>query len=171
MDIGPLTIQETLIEVTLDSNEIVFVRRLSPLAQSLILQEVEAKFPEPDKKQYERPLQNAAREGLMEPADANPEYKAALALARKRHNTALGAGILLAGVIHDTPEGREATIERYTKRLDYLRAIVKLPDDVWLATALYGLITTSADRKKVLDAAQDSLEAGDIRLAMRSFRY
>lgn len=167
------TIQEALVEMQLDSGEIVLIRRLSPFARQALLNRAEEIHPNPEKKLFERPLSDTvpnAMPGVMAAAEDNPDYKAALQTAKIAQMKWFNDTVIQSGVVVDSKEGREQTIERYMPRLQSLRELLSLPDNPWLATVLYGLITTKDDRIRIVKAAIETLTEEDIRLAMRSFR-
>lgn len=167
------TIQETLVEMQLDSGEIVLIRRLSPFARQALLNRAEEIHPSPDKKPFERPLSDItpnAMPGVMMAAEENPDYKAALQTAKIAQMKWFNDAVIQSGVVADSKEGRELTIERFRPRLQSLRELMSLPDNEWLATVLYGMITTKEDRIRIVKAAIETLTEEDIRLAMRSFR-
>lgn len=168
-----MDIQERLIEVPLDSSEVVLVRPLSPFALQALQEAARQAFPPPDKKAFEKPLSDIAPNampGVMMPAEENPEYQVALKNNRADYNGKMIELTLLAGVIVDTPEGREATIERYAGRMERLRKLVPLPEDDWLATTMYGMLSSFADRGRVASAAINPLTEKEVRFALRSFR-
>lgn len=167
------TIQEALVEMQLGSGEIVLIRRLSPFARQALLNRAEEIHPNPEKKLFERPLSDTvpnAMPGVMAAAEDNPDYKAALQTAKIAQMKWFNDAVIQSGVVVDSKEGRELTIERYRPRLDVLRALVALPENEWQATVLYGLMTTANDRIQVIRAAIETLTEADVRLAMRSFR-
>lgn len=169
-----MEIQERLIEVPLDSSEIVLVRPLSPFALQAIQQAALEAFPPPDKKAFEKPLAEVAPNalpGVMMAAEDNPEYKTAYQNHRAAYNGKVIELTILSGVIIDTPEGREATIARYADRIAQLRTVINLPEDDWLATSIYGMLTSFMDRGRVASAAINPLTEKEVRSALRSFRY
>jgi hypothetical protein len=168
-------IQETLVEVALASGLVILVRRLNAATRILLLNDVEKKYPFPDPANYIQPLSEVAPnaiEGAMIPADENPAYMAArgeIEEARKRH---LVMAVFSLGVVVDTVEGRETTIERYEVRIQKLKAALstELPEDKWQATVRYGLISTADDLAHIFNAAWNVLRQDEVRLAIRSFR-
>lgn len=168
-----MDIQETLVEMQLDSGEVVLIRRLSPFARQALLNRAKEIHPNPDKKLYEKPLSDItpnAMPGVMMAAEENPDYKAALDVALVAQVRWFNDAVIQSGVVVDSKEGRELTIERYRPRLDQLRTLASLPESEWQATVLYGLMTTGNDRVRVIRAAIETLTEADVRLAMRSFQ-
>lgn len=165
-------VQERVIEVRLDSNEIVYVRRLSPLSQQILIEKAKAVFPPPDPKDYIKPLSDIAPnalEGVMIPADQNPEYAKALNAAKFKQNSWVLEQFLDMNLVVNTPEGREVTIARYASRLAAVRQHGELPPDEWKATVLHGLMTTWHDRTIIGNAATGLLTGEEVRLAMTTF--
>lgn len=165
--------QEKLIQLTLDVGEEIFVRKLSPLAVQAIIDQSKLLFPEPLEKDYIRPLSDIApnaAEGMTIPGKDNPLFQADMQAARVKQNDYLSEKILMIGVVIDTPEGREKTIERYRGRLALMRQVIDLPSDEWLATVLYGLITTGNDKRQIVLTALGSISGEEIRTSMRTFR-
>ena len=164
---------ETLVELALDSGETVLVRRLSPYTRQGLFVRAEELHPYPDKKAFEKPLADVvanAMPGLMMPAEDNPDYKAAFHEAKLQQAKWFNDAVIESGVVEDSKEGRELTIERYKPRIQHLRTLMKLPDDEWQATVLHGLITTREDRVRIIKASNETLTEEEIRVAMRSFR-
>lgn len=165
--------QERVVELQLDSNETVYVRRLSPLVQQLLIEKAKSVYPLPDPKEYIKPLSSVAPnalEGVMIPAEQNPEFVKATNRARQKQNTWVLDQFLAMDVVIGTPEGREATIARYASRIEALRPFGELPADAWKATLLYGLITTWEDRNRIGNTAMGMLSGEEIRLALTTFR-
>lgn len=165
--------QERVIAVTLDSNETVYVRRLSPLATQLLVVKAEKLFPSPRPEEYVKPLSDIASNavaGMTVPAEQNPAYQQAVIKAKAQRDAWGRDALIEMGVVVDTPEGRDKTIARYAERLAALAKFGDLPENVWLATVQYGLMTTSLDRSLITRAATGVLTGEEIRLALTTFR-
>lgn len=168
-----MTQQETHINLTLDSNEAVWIRRLSPFATQSLLDKANEIYPSPDVKKYEFPLSEIASNampGMMVSGEESEQYQKDLTAAKIKQNKWFNAAIIGAGVVVDTPEGREATITRYGERIATLRVLTYLPEDPWLATVMYGLITTWEDRNRIAAIASGTLTGKEISAALRMFR-
>ncbi len=162
--------QELLYRVTCDSGDIAIVRPFSPLAYHAFVVEAERLYPPPNEADYVQPLENAAVEGLTVPAKDNPKYtEAAVAAMRQQVNWTYLA-VIRSGVVIDTEEGQEATIERYRPQIDILREQAGVEEDGWLATVLYGVIRTQRDILNIVSAARGSLTQEEIRAAVEAFR-
>lgn len=165
--------QERVVELVLDSNEVVYVRRLSPLAQQVLMERAKQLFPTPDAKEYEQPLSEIASnalEGVMVPGEQNPKYILVVRDVRLKQNGWVLDQFLNMDVVVNTPEGREATIARYADRIAALREYGELPEDAWKATVRYGLMTSWDDRNRIGNAATGMLSGEEIRLALVTFR-
>lgn len=161
---------EKLYETPLDSGELVWIKPLSPLTYQALLNEARRLFPEPNPAEYQRPLQNAFVEGLLEPPEQNPDYVEALRKARVDQINWIYEAVIRLGVVVDTPEGKEATIARYAAQLAAVRKYTKVEEDDWLATVLYCLISTRQDNQVIVEVAREVLTREEIRNAVRSFR-
>lgn len=161
---------ETVYRVPLDSGEVAIVRPLSPLAYQLLLQEAEKRYPDPDKKEYEKPLDNAYDPSLTVPAEENPEYKAARNRALQKQLDWVYVNMVRMGIVIDSEAGQEATIERFKPQLRLIAQCVPIGDDPWLATVLYGMITTRKDIARIGNAARTALSQEDVRAAVTTFR-
>lgn len=161
--------EQKLYEVPLDSGEIVFVQPLTAFARQAIFDRASEVYPAPDKTLYEKPLENAPVATLIE-AELNPEYQEAMKVVRGKRLAWYWEGVINAGVVVDTPEGRETTIQRYAERLKALRQSANLPSDNWFATVKFMLITTQDDVRYITNAASEALKEEEIRIGIHSFR-
>lgn len=167
MNSTPLT--EKLIEVRLDSGELVYVQPLSHWGQQAILDRIDEDYPPPNPDEYQQKLEGSIL-GANIPLEANEKYQTALKQHREIKNRLFISRIFEAGVVVDTPEGREATLARHMARLQARRAVMKLPADDWLACVMFVLVTSTADMLNVMNAATLSLGEDEVRRALRSFR-
>lgn len=156
----------------LDSGEVVRVKPTSPFARALILQEAFRLHPDPDPKDFERPLENAAREGAVEPVDLNPDYVKARNAAQDARTNYVYNATIKQGVVVDTPEGREATMARYALELARLKKSATIPDewDEWLVVVLLCIVRSAADVIRIGNAANEALTEVDILAGVRMFR-
>jgi len=160
---------EKLIEVKLDSGELVYVQPLSHWGQQAILDRIDEDYPPPNPDAYQRKLEGSILDANI-PLEANAEYQAALKQHRDLRNKVFISRLFEAGVVVDTPEGKDATLARYAARLAQRRAVMKLPADDWLACVMFVLVTSTADMINVMNAATLSLGEDEVRRALRSFR-
>ena len=165
-----MSIQEKLYHVPLNSGDIAYVRPLSPYVRMTLFRQCEELFPDPDPKPFEKPLANAFDATLTEAAENNPAYKAALLKARTLQLNKLYELIIDSGVVVDTHEGKAVTLRRYQARLDALRRVMTLPDDAWLATVKYALITNKGDIRRIADATNEALTPEDIAAGVAAFQ-
>lgn len=155
--------------VDLDCGETVYVDRLGLYYRQLMLEKAKESHPDPDPKQYEKPLKDAFVEGTMLPADANDDYLKAKAEARVRQNDLVNRMVIQCAVV-DAEAGKAALLERYAGLLAQRRTFAQLPDEDWQALVIGVLVTTDSDRNSVLKAAVDQVTEDDVLRGLRAFQ-
>lgn len=164
-----MQVTERLVEVSLDSGELVYVQPLSVWGQQAILNLIDDEHPAPAPEDYQKPLEGSVI-GASYPLEMNTEYQAALTANRAIRNRLFTARVFEAGVVVDTPEGRAATLARYASRLAQRRAVMRLPEDDWTALVMFILVTSTNDISLILNAATANLREDEVRSALRAFR-
>lgn len=164
-----MQLTERLVEVALECGELIYVQPLSAWAQQAILDQIDTEHPAPDPAVYEQMLEGSIIDAPI-PLESNERYQKALTTHRELRNRIFLARIFEAGVVVDTPEGREATLIRYAERLQARRAVMKLPANDWLACVMFVLVTSVTDMLRVMNAATATLREDEVRGALRAFR-
>lgn len=165
---------QKVVEFTLDSGEVVWVRPLSFQLRQALFEKAEKRFPYPDPVPFEKKVdpERTAIPGaeMTIPADQNPEYQT---LKRKVDIERMGwitDQIILLSC--EFPAGKDTLIARYAERLNALGEVIDLSGDAWADTFNYCLIGSSADRQNIINAAESNLQLteAEVRDALRIFR-
>ncbi len=156
-----------LFPVPLDSGFTALVRPLSPFTRAAIIAAATARFPDPDREPYRRPLENAFQEGLLENAEDNPQYAADLKNAREKRMSAIYESVLRTNVVAGTEEATcDELLARYQSYIADLRGIADgVPDDDWMAITLNVLIASNNDAIAIAEAALQSVTREGVRKA------
>lgn len=166
-----MTTGEKLYTLTLDSGVPVYVRPLSPIAQTAILDALNERYPDPDKALYEKPAPNAPPGVvIMMPADENEDYIKARRVALVSRMNAFNDAVIRAGVVCDSPLGQQRLIDHYAPLRALLLAITPIEADVWQQTVMLCLIRTRSDAITIVNAAIETLTESEVRNGIKSFR-
>jgi len=160
-------------EILLDSGEYVHVQPLSIYVVRALRTKAEELFPSPDKKAYEKPLdeQKAVEPGQMIPAEENPEYQKLYDIAQEKQWRYVNDQSAMLSI--EVAIGREKAIAKYQERIAQFRGVMSVPDDAWEATLKMCILTSTEDYNTVMLAVQGKTilpSEEEVRDGMRIFR-
>lgn len=162
---------QKVIELVLDSGELVLVKPMSVYLRQAIAAKAETLYPFPDEADYERPVdpEKAAIPGMMHPAKDNPDYQ--LKLAEISTERLSWYTDYLIGTIIEWPAGKTALMAKYAEQVEQLAGVLDIQEDAWEATWKYCLVG-DVDRQNIMQAVNGNLmlTEGEVRDAMRIFR-
>lgn len=150
--------QPKVTELILDSGIRVHVTPISRYLRNALVEEAEALFPYPDKKQYEVELsEDVAIPGTVVPADEHPEYRVFVKGVDNQRQEYIRHAMLNLCVKYPDFPTRRALIEHFAPYLDEQREWLTLPEDDWQATLRFAVIGSPSDEGQILAVVKDEL--------------
>lgn len=136
-------------------------------------QEYLAANPEPDKKEFERPVpeDDATIPGQMLSAESNPAYQdASRARVFEFMNYLVRAYVLGYTDFPDYTE--DELIKQFERVIARKRKVIDLPEDAWEATLFHAILTTDEEKQQIVNAVEKTLavEMVDVIDAVAIFR-
>lgn len=170
MNDGTVRGRPKVIEIELDSGVMCHVTPLNLWAYQALQDAAKDKYPDPDKKPYEEPLENAATPGIVIPAEDNPDYMEALAAVHGQRVAFMLDWLTRRHIVF--PEGETAIRERFADAVKDLQDISSDLDVTdWPAFLKYFVISP-AEFSAIMAILQDQFPVteAEVRDGYRLFR-
>lgn len=168
---------EELYEIQLTNGEAVLIRPLSTFVRLDIQEAAEEQYPDPDPALFAPDdVPNAASDEIaavmkVQLARQSDGYARAMSEVENLRWVYIYNQAVRAGMVAGTPEGKAETIKRLAaRRAEAVSVIRKPPDDEWLQTVLYVLVTSWGDLQNAYRVASRQLTEEALQKAAKRFQ-